>query len=353
MLIGVQKVNTIMASLFASLGVAFLIAGLAGGPVDALILGAYETLSVPLIAVDCALGAVIMAKMAFNATRDWRRGNERENDLATFVASGFGIAVNMVLILLGAAVTRLASALRKLRAPKVEVPEGGGVRASGDEGPPTVKDPNAGKGELDAKGLPKVPVGDDFRFKSALEAQQKFEELRTRSPDREAGWAYNSKTGEYVVLQGDQIEVDFRKFKPEDGWEFLEHNHPPTGEEALTSELNRIASTKDMESMAAEAAKRADGFKEETIRITTEAGEDVVSFGVDNNLPEKFFVDYPQPHSQVRVTARFKDLASYRRFVTLAKAGDHVDPKFADSFSIGPGHPGPSAVRNPGQVTPG
>jgi hypothetical protein len=129
----------IVAGLVATTGIWALIIGAFTGPGEAIVVGAYEAISLGVIAADVTLGLAEMGKAWYSATRAGISTEIRERYLSMFSGSAVATAINIVLVVLGAVASRLARAFKARRAAAAageagEGAKGGGERPSADGG---------------------------------------------------------------------------------------------------------------------------------------------------------------------------------------------------------------------------
>jgi hypothetical protein len=148
----------IIAGLVATTGIWALIIGAFTGPGEVIVVGAYETISLGVIAADVTLGLAEMGKAWYSATRDGITAQTRETYLSMFSSSVISTAITIVLVILGAIASRLAKALKMRRAlPPGEDVKGGGETKAGEPGGEKKSDPGGDKGGVEDN----VPAGGD------------------------------------------------------------------------------------------------------------------------------------------------------------------------------------------------
>jgi len=136
---------SIVAGLVATTGIWALIIGAFTGPGEVFVVGAYETISVGVLATDVALGLVEMGKDWYSATRDGISTNTRETYLSMFSGSAIAAAITIILVVLGAIAARLAKAFKARRAPAADAGERPAPTERGENKVPEVREtPTAG-----------------------------------------------------------------------------------------------------------------------------------------------------------------------------------------------------------------
>jgi len=113
----------IVAGLVATAGIWAFIIGAFTGPGEAIVAGAYETISLGVIGADVALGLAEMGKAWYSATREGISAKTRETYLSMFSSSAISTAIVIILVILGAIASRLAKAFKAYRAGAAEASE--------------------------------------------------------------------------------------------------------------------------------------------------------------------------------------------------------------------------------------
>ena len=141
----------IVAGLVATTGIWALIIGAFTGPGEAIVAGAFETISLGVIGADIAVGLTEMAKSWYSATQAGISAETRERYLSGFSGSVIATAITMILVALGAIASRLAKAFKARRAAAAvgdaEGAKGGQRAAEGGDHAVGGEKPTAGAGQ--------------------------------------------------------------------------------------------------------------------------------------------------------------------------------------------------------------
>jgi hypothetical protein len=120
-----RRLVNIVAGLVATTGIWALIIGAFTGPGEVIVVGAYEAISIGVLAADLVVGLAEMGKDWYSATRDGISTQTRETYLSRFSGSAIAAAITIILVVLGTIASRLARAFKARRAAPAPTPEGG------------------------------------------------------------------------------------------------------------------------------------------------------------------------------------------------------------------------------------
>lgn len=157
-----------VAGLVATAGIWALIIGAFTGPGEAIVVGAYETISLGVIAADVALGLVEMGKAWYSATREGISSKTRETYLGMFSGSVISTAITIVLVVLGAIASRLAKAFKARRA-----------AAAGESAEGAKPKSEAGSGDRKGAGQPEVRPDEPLSTEAKVGDPAHSEAIRT------------------------------------------------------------------------------------------------------------------------------------------------------------------------------
>lgn len=153
-------------------------------------------------------------------------------------------------------------------------------------------------------------------------AYHQYTSARRDTPLAEAAILRHSGTGGYVVVQGDQLSVEFgpgsamhafARDHPGDGyWAVVEHCHPVDAGRGVTVAESRFPTGRggDFDQARLEATHNARGPVDMRLGITTERGRETVRYGYTPDDRQPYWLSYDDPAGGT-VTARFADMAEY------------------------------------------
>ncbi len=216
----------------------------------------------------------------------------------------------------------------------------------GEQAPRPAKVPGApeevsqGKRAADAiyDELPEHSVMMDANPKDLVGTRTMYDNARAETPNREVAMYRNTETGEYIVVQGDAREAavgtgpgglsespreggQAQKWKEIlDGrdvgrWELVRHSHPAhevlPGGERVTPEHARFPSGAEGDMTIAQREATASGRPvKQAIDITTQRGNEVVTYGYDPTQERPYHVTYPGENG-TPTTERYKSIEAY------------------------------------------
>jgi hypothetical protein len=191
-----RKGMDILGTLVAGIGAWALIFGLVGGPIDAVVLGAYLQISQGILGADIVVSVLTIIERSIQASRDGRNEEKRNEDFSAIASSGIGAVVCGVLMLLGAAASKFAKVIRGWTAiPGLAEGAGEGAGAAKAAGTADVKPPERALTPGDeAKGK----IGDPTRTDVGA---------ATGSEPRPHEWPYQNPPNMEVVPSGQALNL--------------------------------------------------------------------------------------------------------------------------------------------------
>ncbi len=218
-------------------------------------------------------------------------------------------------------------------APAPEAPAGRRAEAPGQPEPPGAAGPETGAPELTE--LPEGSFGrlPDQEATDPVANREFYEGFIREDPGREAALLRNTKTGEYVVVQGSESGVPLNLVEPDllvpenlrgqGRWVLESHSHPVTPGGLTTPEADWVPSgaAHDFGIVTAEGEMRGQAYSSE-IRIETPHGPDVTRYEYDPTRPdEPYGVDMPTMDGG-REQVRFATIDDYHDWYQQRYGGD-------------------------------